>query len=476
MAGRILELQAGESAVRGRSVNRDRRRLAGGIVLSLLCLLGDGRPQGRAGLVSEEDMRQDFAQLRRILEMEHCCLYEYTDKSEFDRLLDDRFKLIDRPMRREEFFKIIAPLAVKVGCMHTALWMPTAFFDQEPGNLFPLQVKLIEGLLVVSGRFQDPQEVPVGSVILEINGRTAENTLKELKTITSADAHNPYFIDKQVEKRFPMFYVSVFGFPEKYAVTYALPKRKTRLTADLRPADLQSVRDVIFAHFHHPPLTLQVLGDKRTAVMTVKTFIYYDMVDYFGAFMARSFSQIKDKGIQNLILDLRGNDGGDPVCAAILYSYLEKEPAPYFAERYGKYAELADPVPLADDRFTGNLFTLLDGCCGSTNGHFCSLLKYHGIGTFVGTPSGSTYKCNAGKNTEVSLDKTSLILTFGRQTFAAAVRGMDKTRPIMPDVPVRETYQDFLDGRDVYVEAALKLIDGPEQARKTSERKEGSFK
>jgi hypothetical protein len=106
-------------------------------------------------------------------------------------------------------------------------------------------------------------------------------------------------------------------------------------------------------------------------------------------------------------------------------------------------------------------FKLIDRPCGSTNGHFCALLKYHKIGKFVGTPSGSTYKCNAGKNTEIQLDKTSIILTLGRNTFAAAVKGMDKSKPIMPDYPVRETYQDFLDGKDVYMETALKLVISP---------------
>ncbi|MBN2206549.1 MAG: hypothetical protein JW742_04015, partial [Candidatus Aminicenantes bacterium] len=383
---------------------------------------------------------------------------EYTGKAEFDRLFEERLGLIDRPMRYEEFFRIVAPLAAKVGCMHTALWMPGAFFDLAPDNLFPLRVKLIEGRLVVAGGYAAPPEIPVGSDLLEINGRPVGEVLDALRAISSADAHNPYFIDARVEDRFPMFYASVFGFPETQTVTYYPPEGGTRLTAALQPADIQSVRKVVFAHFNHPPLTMDVLEDGRTAVMSVKTFIYYDMVEDFRTFMKRSFRRIKDKGVQNLILDLRGNGGGDPFCAVTLYSYLEKEPAPYFAERYGRYAELADPVPLADDRFDGTLYVLLDGRCGSTNGHLCSLLKYHGIGTFVGTPSGSTFACNAGPNTEIRLDKTALILTFGRKTFAAAVQGMDKAKPLMPDVPVRETIRGFLDGRDAYIEAALEMI------------------
>jgi hypothetical protein len=451
-----LPLRAASSAV-------DSQPTLASILEKYVDALG-GRELIAAPLFTVEDMQHDFKQLRRILESEHCCLYEYTGKEEFDRIFDQRFKLIDRPMRYEEFFKIIAPITAKVGCMHTAVWMPGGFFSLGSENFFPLQVRLVENRLVVTGTYRAALEVPVGSIILEINGLPANQIMDELRAITSADALNPYFIDAQAEKRFAMFYASVFGFPEKYQVTYALPGRNTRVTADLHPADLGSVRKVIFANFNYPTLSIEFREDKKTAVMIVKTFSYYDRVDYFKDFMDRSFRQIKEKGIENLVLDLRGNDGGDPFCAVILYSYLEKEPAPYFAEPYGKYAELAKPVPLLDNHFNGNLYTLLDGRCGSTNGHFSALLKYHRLGKFVGTPSGSTYKCNAGKNTQLQLDKTSIILTLGRITYAAAVKGMDKAQPIMPDYPVRETCQDILDGKDVYLEAAMKLISGSNQS------------
>jgi len=409
-------------------------------------------------MFTEEDMQKDFIQLRSLLENDHCCLYEYTGKEEFDRIFDEHFKLIDRPMRADQFFKLTASIVAKVGCMHTALWMPGAFFDTGSDNLFPLQVKLIEEKLVVSGCYNGAPQVPVGSIILEINDRTAGDIFDELRTITSADALNPYFIDSQIEKRFAMFYASLFGFPDKYSVTYTLPGKKTQVTANLYPTDIGSVRNVVFANSDHPPLGLEFIEDQSTAIITVQTFSYYDRVDYFRDFMDDAFLKIKDKGIKNLILDLRGNDGGDPFCSVILYSYLEKRAVPYFAEPYGKYAELADPIPVAPNHFTGRLFILLDGRCGSTNGHFSALLKYHRIGKFVGTPSGSTYKCNAGSNTEVRLDKTRLILTFGRSTFAAAVEGMDKASPIMPDHPVQVKYQDFLDGKDVFMETTLGII------------------
>jgi len=444
-----------------------------GILLVLLGLLGECKAQERDSLFSVQNLQQDFDQLRRILETGHCCLYEYTAKDEFDIIFDHRRKLIDRPMRYREFFGIVAPITAKIGCMHTALWMPGEFFTVGSHNLFPLQVRLIEDYLVVTGSYRDTLEVPAGSIVLEINGRPAITILQDLRNTTGADAFNPYFVDAQIEKRFPVLYASLFGFPKKYSITYALPGRKTRLTVDLHPADLGSVRAVVYANFQHPQLTMDFIDNTTTAIMTVRTFVYYDRVEYFRTFMDSCFRLIRERGTTNLILDLRGNDGGDPFCAVVLFSYLQKEPVPYFAEPYGKYSDLADRVPLPANHFTGQLYSLLDGRCASTNGHFCSLLKYHRIGTFVGTPSGATYKCNAGKNTEVRLDNTAMTLTIGRSTYAAAVKDMDKTKPIMPDYPVRETYREILAGRDLHMQAALELVRASNRTRMGESQKDG---
>lgn len=430
--------------------------LAPCLLLVLKALLVQGQQAEPYGRFSQKELREDFRQFRAILEENHCCLYEYSSKTKIDSLFDSHYDMITDSIKPEYYFRLLAEITSQIGCMHTATWMPGRFFSQQAGNMFPLRVRLIDNYLVVTGSYNENAEVPTGSIILEINGTPANTVVEQLRSMTSADALNPWFIDAQLSRRFSMFYASYFGFPGRYVVTYALPGRKTSATATLAPAAIDAVRKVVFAHFSSPPLRLEIKEDKSTAVMTVETFIYYDKVDYFRHFMDSSFLVIKEKGIKNLILDLRGNDGGDPFCAVILLSYLEKEPVPYFAEPYGRYADLALPVPLAANHFTGNLYTLVDGGCGSTNGHFCALLSYHRIGRFIGTPSGATYKCNAGRNTEFRLDNTQLIITLGRSTYSAAVKGMDKRKPIMPDIPVADTYKSFLAGRDLIMERALK--------------------
>ncbi len=301
---------------------------------------------------SLKELQEDFQQMRQTLQENHADLYEYTNKETFDKLFEQQYNLITQPTTLNEFFKLLTPITARIGCGHTNLWMPDEYWNSGSGKLFPLQMKLIEGYAVVTGDFNSKSLVPVGSIVLEINGISINDIIEEMKINYSADALN-----------------------------------------------------------------------------------------------------------ENLILDLRGNDGGDPFCAAPLFSYLEHEPVPYFVESYGKYSQLAEPIPLAENRFTGNLFTLIDGRCNSTNGHFCSLLKYHKIGKFVGTEGGATYKCNAGKNTQIHLKNTRIMLFFGRSTYAAAVEGMDKTQGILPDYTVVQTYRDFLDGKDTVLEYTFELIE-----------------
>jgi len=408
-------------------------------------------------VLSKEELKEDFIQLRRSLEKIHCALYEYTSKEVFDSLFEYQFKQINSSMEYHEFFNIVAPLLVRVGCMHTGIWMPGEFWELGTDNFFPLQLELIEGKAVVTGYYNDTAQAPIGSVILQINSRPIDEIIIEVENSIVSDAINGQFQRAGFEKRFPLAYASIFGFPEEYIVTYLLPGQITKLTTKLIPADHESVRKIVFKNINQPPLTLNLIEEKNIAVIKIPTFGFYDRVEYFTRFLDSSFQEIKNKKITDLILDLRGNDGGDPFCSVPLLSYLEKEPVKYFAKEYGRYSEFAKPVPLAVNNFTGNLYTIIDHHCGSTNGHFSALLKYHKIGKLIGVEGGATYKCNA-RVEEFRLKKTHLIVNVARQTYSAAVKGMDKTKGVGPDYFIEQTYKDFLNGADTVMKFSLELI------------------
>ena len=412
---------------------------------------------GKDVIFPVEELRDDFIQFRKILEEQHCCLYEYTNKQVFDSLFDVQYNLITKPISPTEFYKLLTPVTAKIGCGHTAVWMPGGFWDCGKDKLFPLKIRLIEDRIVVEGSYNDSLEIEKGSIIDEINGVPVHDIIAEMRENYSADAMNINFINSQIERRFPLIYARRFGFKDQFQIQFTLPGKNRTESKHLSPVTVTAVRSVVFSNFNHPPLRMELTRGKAV-VLKIPTFIYYDRIDYFTHFIDSCFAVIKNKDVKNLILDLRGNDGGDPFCSAPLFSYLQKEPSPYFAEPYGKYSDLAKPLPLPENRFTGNLFTIIDGRCFSTNGHFCALLKHHNIGKFVGTESGATYKCNAGRDTEFRLNNTKIMVYIGRSTFAAAVEGMDKTKPIIPDYPIHETLEDFLAGKDTTMDFILDLI------------------
>ena len=413
---------------------------------------------GKEVIFSVDEIKNDFIQFRNTLENQHCCLYEYTSEQEFNNLFDLQYGQLTKPMSPIDFFKILTPIVAKIGCGHTAVWMPGGFWEGGENNLFPLKIRLIDDAVIIYEGYENNIKIEKGSLLQEINGIPISDIIHEMQVNYSADAMNIHFINSQIERRFSLLYARRFGFKNKFEIKYIPYGMEKIETSELQPTSNSAVRAVVFKNFKHPLLSMEII-DNNTAVMKIPTFIYYDRVSYFTNFIDSCFTVIHDKEVNNLILDLRGNDGGDPFCAAPLFSYLQKKPKPYFSKPYEKYSELAKPIPLPENHFTGNLYTIIDGRCFSTNGHFCSLLKYHEIGSFVGTESGGTYTCNAGKNGIEKLHNTGIQLYFGRSSFATAVEGMDKSKPIIPDYYVNETLTDFVEGKDVQMEFIFELIN-----------------
>jgi C-terminal processing protease CtpA/Prc len=205
-------------------------------------------------------------------------------------------------------------------------------------------------------------------------------------------------------------------------------------------------------------LDFEVLEPRDTALLTIRSFVYYENPEKFNDFIDEVFAKINRLKIKNLVIDLRNNGGGNPFCTSHLFSYLIHVPIPYFADKYRRYGRLACPILPAVKAFQGQLVILINGGCFSSTSHLCALLKYHKIGTFVGTEAGATYTCN-GATREIKLSNTKAIVVISRRPYAVAVDGFPKDQGILPDHRVMPLIDDLIQGRDVQKEYALRLID-----------------
>ena len=163
---------------------------------------------------SVPELQADFKQLREALEDEHCCLYTYTSEQEFEKLFDERYASITAPLSPHGFFRLISPISAKIGCGHSGFWMPGNFWNIGHDKMFPLQIRLIDGQVVVGKNYTDSTQVPPGSILLMINNRPVWEIVRELKENYAADAFNEYFRLSQVERRFAMLLARMYGFEE----------------------------------------------------------------------------------------------------------------------------------------------------------------------------------------------------------------------------------------------------------------------
>lgn len=432
-------------------------------MLNILCAFANEKT-GEIKKFAVKELQDDFLQLREAMEHRNSILYEFTEKSVFHRLFEDQFSKIDRPMSLAEFYRIISPVVAKIGCGHSAAWLPKGYWKNNPVKLLPLRLVFLEGKAYAWYFYRNVEGVPEGTEILSINGHPIPEILEALKRNISADAYMDSRRLYKINQAPSFFYGLGFGYPDKFEFAIRLPYQDKIETLLLEAVDLQTVEKAQFevnTTEYNPldfTLDLEILENKNTAVLTIRSFVYYENPEKFNGFIDEAFEKIHMLGIKSLILDLRNNGGGNPFCTSHLFSYLIRTPLPYFAAEYGKYARLAQPIVPAENAFQGRLITLINGGCFSSTPHFCALLKYHKIGNFVGTEAGGTYTCNGATN-EITLENTGFIVGICRKAFAAAVEGFPKHRGILPDHTVMPQIDDLIHGRDAQKEYALALID-----------------
>lgn len=427
------------------------------------------RMQSPSGLEEKYDvkeLREDFLQFRGYIENVHPCPYEFTSEESFDASFRKQYGKIAVPISLREFYCLLAPLKGKIGDGHAHLDYPAEYRSTVQNRKFPLILSFLPSGCYVRRDLHEDAFLPSFSRILSINGTAVEDIEETLRTEIGADGHNRFFKTSALDNCFQYYYANHYGAPEEYRISYM-----SREGGDAREVVIPAIPCAGINYSNHVPRELQIrlFPGKNTAVLTIDSFSYYgDRNKIFFDFVDESFTCIKEEKIENVVIDLRGNGGGDPFCASYLWAYIERESQPYFSKPYGKYAALSQPIERAGAPFDGALFILTDGSGFSTTGHFCALVRYHDRATFVGTETGGTYTCNAAVKV-FTLKNTGLGLKLATGSYAAAVEGFPKDRGIIPDHSVAPTVQDLRQGKDPVMDHVFMLIKSADRTDAAAE-------
>lgn len=443
-------------------------------------------------------LREDFQIARQSLEEGHSGLYRHTKEADLGRVFDEAEKSLDHPMDVYEFYRVMAPTIAAIKCGHTGLSVPSELGEElERLPRLPFDVKVLDSKPYIFRDYAKRGSL-AGMEIQSINGVPAGRIISTMLAASMKDGDTQTTRQRDISGDFGRNLIVLLGLKAPYDVVVATASNKTKRVqvAGLPREEMGRMTKALFPHDQpRDSAELQFLDNGQIARITYPSFGI--PVEQGRAFMKRAFEDIRSNRSRTLILDLRGNGGGEDLLGGLLFSYLVDKPFNYYDDvivnkmsfNLSKYTDphrdLVIPPGISEIRtdgkvhivehdnsglqqpskpeFTGTVYILIDGGCLSTTAEFLTLVHFHQRATFIGEESAGAYYGTTDEVAKITLPNTKLGVFIPLAADYMAVDGThlhDPSRGVIPDFPVQHTIADLLAGRDREFELALQLARG----------------
>jgi hypothetical protein len=482
-------------------------------------------------LVSVEGLTEDITTLKVVLETVHPGLYRYTSKRDMDKLFAVAKKQLDKPLTEIEFYKRINPIITAIKDEHTFAipsekWWKTqigktSYAVSAPaakGKLFPFFIRVIDNRIYIENNLSDSLSLMPGDEIMSINGQSAKEVLEVLLPTISGNGnieafrlrHLEQFSLNQTYNRFMVHYAIFIGTPEVFELNI---KRQSGTTSIYKIPALAS--HTLFNNYwrryssvndpkkrKENPLEFKMLDDK-TGYLRLSSFHtqVWAKYNYSHSTEFRTiFKYIADRNIQHLVVDLRGNEGGNPAIGMEALQYLctdSYRPYDYHMVNNYRFPALkkffrdstamsnfpdevfirqtdgtyrsnpaykteswSRPMQPGANNFKGKLYVLTDGATGSAAAIFATLIRVNRKdAVFIGEECGGDMEGPvSGGGTDITLPNSGIKvdIPFIRRVINLNGYQNRKAHGIIPDHVIKTRPDDLSSNND----PALEFIKG----------------
>lgn len=454
-----------------------------------------------------QELQQDFQLLQNILETKHPALYWYTSKDSMDHNFYKGYKAITDSMTELQFgWNIVAPLTSTIHCGHTSFSMSKGwnrFIKNKRIPSFPLYLKVWKDSMMVIGNLNKKDSIiKKGDFITAINGVKSGDIINQMFDYMVEDgyANNVNYI--RLSASFPYFHRNIFGLYKNYFINYTDTDNVSKSAVipyfDPTPDSVKKIkrdkkierRKITWSEKLENVRSLQI--DSSQALMTINSF----SKGRLGNFLHRSFRQIKKKKVDNLVIDLRANGGGDIIKSVLLTKYLRNTSfkvadtayaisrtlRPYTKnisrgfwnnigllfvtnkKKDGKYHfgywERHTFQPKRRNHFDGKVFILVNGLTFSASTLFCNAVKGQSNITLLGEETGGGWYGNSGiLISDITLPNTGLRIRLPLFKLVQYQHIETKGTGLMPDVYIGPDWRDILNGVDTKMEKVKQIIE-----------------
>jgi hypothetical protein len=446
------------------------------------------------------DLLEDFDLFTLALEEAHAGLYNYISSQRYNTLTDSIKKELTHPMSDMEFYRLLCPVIEAIKCGHTRISISNQTNDylNKQNICFPFQLRFISGKAYVLKNLQENTIQP-GSEILSINKRPIPAIVSGIFKMQNSDGGIITAKFKKLDEQFHELYCQFIEQSQSFTVQY-IPYRANK-PKEIIVTGISNNDWWNKINSNNSPakklLNLKVIDNPGIAVLDIRKFVSQEINEAYGSFqqfMDSAFKVIKEKNLQNLIIDLRGNGGGnisDELVPYVInhpvqyykiidapktrYSFLEQtDKGLFFNEvnvnlwnkyrngngRYdllGNRNEYIIPSPLV---YNGNLYILIDGNSFSATSDLASILHDQKRATFFGEETGGSYLgSSSGDFIDLTMPHTQIKVTIPIRNYIINVSSISKIRRgVIPDYEISNTIKNILDGNDAEMNFVIDYI------------------
>jgi hypothetical protein len=458
-----------------------------GILLSVTVGASTASAPPDRTVYSPEELRADFAQMYRGLKAAHFNLYAFTPKRELDKSYAQLLGQIYRPMTRFEAKILFELFAADVRMGHTRVDSPTADWNayrRNGGRGFPLQIRIADERVYVAENLSGLDAVRPGDEITGLNGQTMAHWLKRTERHVSAETSE--MANSIMEYDFAIYLWVELGA----AAGFDIETRSGSSAAQHLRLPARTLEEMEAARLNQPavldlenPVREAKLLDHGVAYLRPGPFYNSEAksgadewdVAGFREFIDHAFEGFLQAGANRLIIDLRGNPGGDNLFSDVMVSWFATRPFRFASQfkikvsaesiaantariehdaaaagpvsreyadlyarsRIGDMVDFSIPqaLPRAGKRFDGQVFVLIDRQSYSNTVAVAALVQDYRFGAIVGEATSdmaSTY----GAMEQFALDHSGLLVGYPK---ARIVRpnGDLRARGVTPDIAIR---------------------------------------
>ena len=471
-------------------------------------------PSGADAMLRAADLQADAALLRRAYETLHPGLLRYNTPAQ----IEAAFGALEREFQQDrtlaQAFLAFSLFAAKVKCGHT---YPNFFNQKKPvatalfqAPRLPFYFRWLGDRMIVTRSFTSDKRIRAGTEVLTINGIPVAAILNRLKTVARADGNNDAkrvaYLQVEGTSRYeafdiywPLFFPSSSGVATLSARGPAASRARTVTVPLVTYSDRLAVIEAAerpSAAKDAPIWDFRLLDD-RLGYLRMPSWVLYNSTWNWKKFLDETFVALVAGGATDLVIDLRGNEGGNDV-GDVIVSHLITAPVPRQAvTRLVRYRKVADDLApyldtwdprfkdwgsaaidstdrfyrlrrAADDdlgavitpslpRFAGRLWVLVGATNSSATFEFAQTIRQNQLGTLVGQPTGGNQRgINGGAFFFLRLPRSGIELDL--PLIGQFRDGVWPDAGLQPDIFVAPTVNDIAQGRDSELNAVRARI------------------